>query len=119
MKSIRDLIYWQYAKIISESAGAGKRNRGFVMDCFKKLQNGDIHWSTSIREYVGEYESPRVCGYCGAKKELTLEHILPRTRGGSDSSDNTVLVCRECNSSKGIGGCTSGLTLRIDMVCPG
>ena len=49
VKSIRDLIFWQYAKIISESAGAGKRQYGFVMDRFKKLVSGEISWSTSIR----------------------------------------------------------------------
>ena len=48
-----------------------------------------------------EHESPGICGYCGAKKELTLEHILPRLGGGPDSPDNAVLVCGECNSSKG------------------
>jgi len=56
VKSFRDLIYWQYAKIISESAGAGKRQYGFVMDRFKKLVSGEISWSTSIREYVKERE---------------------------------------------------------------
>jgi len=56
VKSIRDLIFWQYAKIISESAGAGKRQYGFVMDRFKKLTSEEISWSTSIREYVKERE---------------------------------------------------------------
>jgi hypothetical protein len=37
-KTIRDLIYWQYAKIIGESAGFGKKQFAFVMDLFKKLQ---------------------------------------------------------------------------------
>lgn len=40
IKYIRDLIYWQYAKIIADSAGMGKKNRGFVMSRFKKLQEG-------------------------------------------------------------------------------
>jgi hypothetical protein len=52
VKTIRDLIYWQYAKIISESAGHGKKNYGFIMSQFKKLQSGDIEWSGSIREYI-------------------------------------------------------------------
>lgn len=101
VRTICDLIFWQYAKIISESAGAGKRNYGFVMDRFKKLQSGDIHWSTSIREYVKEHEMPGTCVYCGAEKDLTLEHILPTSRGGPDSPDNAVWVCKKCNSSKG------------------
>ena len=40
VKTIQDLIFWQYAKIISESAGIGKNQYGFVMDRFKKLSSG-------------------------------------------------------------------------------
>ena len=101
VKTIRDLIYWQYAKVISESAGAGKTRYGFVMDRFKKLTSGEISWSTSIREYMREREKAEECIYCGSKKDLTLDHILPRSRGGPESPDNAVWVCRSCNSSKG------------------
>ncbi len=101
VRSVRDLIFWQYAKIISESAGAGKRQYGFVMDRFKKLTSGEIQWSTSIREYVKERTKPDECIYCGNKTDLTLEHILPRSRGGPDTTDNAVMVCKSCNSSKG------------------
>jgi hypothetical protein len=95
------LIFWQYAKIISESAGYGKKQFGFVMDRFKKLSSGEISWSGSIREYVKEREKEDEYIYCGKKGDLTLEHILPRCRGGVDSPDNAVFVCKSCNSSKG------------------
>lgn len=101
VKSVRDLIFWQYAKIISESAGTGKKNYGFVMNRFKKLQSGEINWSTSIREYIKERENPNNCIYCGSEGDLTLEHILPQCRCGLDSPDNAVWACKECNSSKG------------------
>jgi len=101
VKTIRDLIFWQYAKIISESAGYGKKQFGFVMNRFKKLSVGEINWSTSIREYVKEREQKDVCIYCGNRKDLTLEHILPRVRGGPDIPDNAVWACKSCNSSKG------------------
>jgi hypothetical protein len=101
VKNIRDLIYWQYAKIIAESAHFGKKNYGFIMSKYKELQMGSINWSTSIREYVKEHEIPDQCIYCGDIKELTLEHILPRSRGGEDIPDNVVWVCQSCNSSKG------------------
>lgn len=101
VKTIRDLIYWQYAKIISESAGYGKRQYGFIMNRFKGLQSGKISWSTSIREYIKEREKLDICIYCGSKSNLTLEHVLPRSRGGPDTTDNVVWVCKRCNSSKG------------------
>ncbi|PIT84883.1 HNH endonuclease [Candidatus Micrarchaeota archaeon CG10_big_fil_rev_8_21_14_0_10_45_29] len=101
VKTIRDLIFWQYAKMISESSGFGKNNYGFMMDRYKKLKNEEISWSSSIREYLKEKECPNACAYCGSKKKLTLEHILLRSRGGPDISENAVMVCKSCNSSKG------------------
>lgn len=100
VKTPRDLIFWQYAKIISESAGVGKKNFRFVMNRFKKLQTGEIRWSTSIREYVKEKEKPGECIYCGTKTELVVDHLLPRSRGGPDHPDNAAFVCTRCNSSK-------------------
>jgi hypothetical protein len=101
VKTIQDLIFWQYAKIISESAGYGKSQYGFIMNRFKKLVSGEINWSTSIREYIKEREQQDICIYCGKKGNLTLEHILPRSRGGPDTADNAVFVCKTCNCSKG------------------
>ena len=42
VKSIKDLIFWQYAKIISQSAGFGKNNYRFMMSRFYKLKKGEI-----------------------------------------------------------------------------
>jgi 5-methylcytosine-specific restriction endonuclease McrA len=44
------------------------------------------------------------CQYCGAKHPagvLTLDHVLPRSRGGKTSWENIVTACSECNSTKG------------------
>jgi 5-methylcytosine-specific restriction endonuclease McrA len=43
------------------------------------------------------------CQYCGSvpdKSDLTLDHILPRSRGGGDSWENLVLACARCNVKK-------------------
>ena len=101
VKTIRDLIFWQYAIIISESAGFGIKARAFQMKKFKELQSGNIVWSTSVREWLKEYEKPDECIYCHSKTDLTTEHILPRSRGGPDTVDNVIRVCKSCNSSKG------------------
>ena len=39
------------------------------------------------------------CQYCGAAAE-NLDHVVPRSRGGSHSWDNVVAACRRCNSRK-------------------
>lgn len=100
VKTIRDLIYWQYSKIISHSAGFGKNNWRFIMDKFKKLQQGEIFWN-EIREYIKEREKTNECIFCGSKENLTLEHLFPRSLGGPDNEKNIVWVCKKCNSSKG------------------
>jgi len=44
------------------------------------------------------------CQYCGEKKaagQLTLDHILPRSRGGDNSPVNIVTACVPCNQRKG------------------
>ncbi len=101
VKSIKDLIFWQYAKIISQSAGFGQIKFVFMMSRFQKLKNGDIKWSSSIQEWIKENERRDVCYYCNKEDEnLTVEHILPLSRGGLDHPDNTVWICQDCNLKK-------------------
>lgn len=104
VKTVRQVIFWQYAKIISESAGMGKQNYGMIMSTYKKLCNEDISWSSSVREWLLEKDQDNVCIYCGEKKELTTDHILPKVCGGEDIPDNVIRVCKSCNSSKGSKG---------------
>ena len=42
------------------------------------------------------------CKKCGEGRDLTLDHILPIARGGDDSLGNLQILCRICNSEKGI-----------------
>ncbi len=41
------------------------------------------------------------CQYCGAKENLTIDHVLPSSRGGIDSWENLVCACTSCNTKKG------------------
>jgi 5-methylcytosine-specific restriction endonuclease McrA len=41
----------------------------------------------------------RRCAYCG-KRADTIDHVIPRSRGGAHSWDNCVAACRTCNSRK-------------------
>jgi len=101
VKTIKDEIFWQYAKLISKSAGFGIDGRAFQMNRFIALRDGKIKWSTTIREWVKEHEKPNVCIYCDTKGDLSVEHILPQCCGGPNIPDNAVKVCKKCNSSKG------------------
>jgi 5-methylcytosine-specific restriction endonuclease McrA len=44
------------------------------------------------------------CQYCGVtppRKELTIDHVLPRSRGGNTTWENVVTACQKCNGRKG------------------
>jgi len=41
------------------------------------------------------------CQYCGKPQELTVDHILPRSRGGQDTWVNLTTACTKCNQKKG------------------
>lgn len=41
------------------------------------------------------------CQYCGTSEKLTLDHVLPRSRGGRDTWENLVTACMPCNNRKG------------------
>ncbi|HEY9839101.1 MAG TPA: HNH endonuclease [Candidatus Obscuribacterales bacterium] len=41
------------------------------------------------------------CQYCGSTSTLTLDHVMPVSRGGKSSWENVVTACYPCNSRKG------------------
>ena len=56
----------------------------------------------------------RNCAICGTEARLTIDHIIPLTRGGSKSSDNLQVLCHSCNSIKG----TKTLPFQLKMKFP-
>lgn len=41
------------------------------------------------------------CQYCGARHDLTFDHVMPRSLGGVTSWENVVAACAPCNLRKG------------------
>jgi len=41
------------------------------------------------------------CQYCGTTKDLTIDHVIPRSKGGKSTWTNLVTACKKCNSKKG------------------
>ena len=52
-------------------------------------------WRRKIKE-KWDYE----CAYCGSEKNLTMDHVVPRSKGGVDFTKNVVCCCHDCNQSK-------------------
>ena len=60
------------------------------------------------------------CAYCGQKsKKLTIDHVVPRSKGGKSSFENCVAACRSCNNKKGSYTCREAkMFLRVKPTAP-
>lgn len=60
------------------------------------------------------------CQYCGQRKDLTFDHVVPRSRGGVTSWENVVAACSRCNLAKGARSLRqAGMHLRATPRRPG
>lgn len=41
------------------------------------------------------------CQYCGSKNDLTIDHVIPKSKGGQNTWENLVACCTSCNLKKG------------------
>jgi len=41
------------------------------------------------------------CQYCGSVVNLTVDHVIPKSRGGEETWENLVTACVKCNNKKG------------------
>ncbi|WP_312284117.1 RNA-guided endonuclease IscB, partial [Candidatus Igneacidithiobacillus taiwanensis] len=65
-----------------------------------EYQQGEL-FGYEVREYLLE-KWGRKCAYCGAENvPLEIDHIHPRSKGGSDRISNLTLACSPCNRKKG------------------
>jgi len=68
----------------------------------KKGKGG--HWISDAKRYAIYQRDGFACVYCGASARdgngLSIDHVRPRTLGGSDEATNLVTACLECNAAK-------------------
>lgn len=65
-----------------------------------EYQQGELA-GYETREYLLE-KFNRTCAYCGKKDiPLEIEHIIPRSKGGSNRISNLTVACHDCNQAKG------------------
>jgi 5-methylcytosine-specific restriction endonuclease McrA len=59
------------------------------------------------------------CCYCSSKKDLTIDHVIPRSKGGKNTWKNLVTCCKKCNKEKDDKSLEdSGLVLRHNPTTP-
>lgn len=52
-------------------------------------------WKKSIKDSWNHQ-----CAYCKSSENLTLDHVIPNIKGGTDTTNNMVCCCKTCNQSK-------------------
>lgn len=70
----------------------------FIMFNLRALRSSDAKrlWRQTIFERDGHR-----CVYCGSNEHLTIDHLVPKCRGGKTTDENCVTACRACNQAKG------------------
>jgi 5-methylcytosine-specific restriction endonuclease McrA len=71
-----------------------------VLTAFNRFVKREVRLS---RKNIFERDQS-TCQYCGkrfSKSDFTIDHVMPRSRGGRDTWENLVLACVKCNVKKG------------------
>ena len=105
---IADILTW--VERIRKFCPIGNLSQELVRFDTQQMQNPEISGTEyqqgelagyEVREYLLE-KYHRTCQYCSAKDvPLEVEHIVPKSRGGSNRVSNLTLSCRKCNQKKG------------------
>lgn len=107
IETVREHIAWAYANLARAHAALdqGVLKYGRIHHMIRaKMYNGLVSGKMSMRTI---YDDERVkmrfgqtCCYCGSSHKMSIDHLIPRIKGGPDSADNLVWSCQPCNSSK-------------------
>lgn len=105
-----EYLYWCYASMqmlmVALKRGLSEYDRSCYAlreKYFKGYKEGRFSPSSLVNNTIARFSDLSVCWYCGASvpaSGLTRDHVLPLSKGGSDSPDNIFMVCSRCNSSK-------------------
>ncbi len=100
------LVYLNKAELITEASGLVLRtvSKTFPMPSIIRLcsyVNVPFRGAVMLSRQNIFKRDGYSCQYCGSLKDLTMDHVHPRSRQGKSSWDNLVTACRTCNSRKG------------------
>jgi 5-methylcytosine-specific restriction endonuclease McrA len=64
--------------------------------------NPERHWKMPPVNRRGVLTRDKyLCQYCGSRHNLTMDHVIPRSKGGQHTWENVVAACVKCNGMKG------------------
>jgi hypothetical protein len=106
--TVRAILADSYANLAMAHMAIGQRDQKYGRQHFMvraKLRKGINAGTMSMRPIADDEKLkmvlPQACSYCGAEDRLSVDHLVPSSRGGPNAGENLVWACRSCNSSKG------------------
>jgi len=63
-----------------------------------------LHNRPHKKQVLASRDGGALCRYCGSRqklRKLTIDHVIPRSHGGTHALENLVLACGPCNAAKG------------------
>lgn len=84
----------------------GTPNFQFLMPYVIRLLDYDsvpVKWSLKFSRYHILIRDNYMCQYCRiplSRSDLTIDHVIPKSRGGKTTWENCVASCRDCNREK-------------------
>lgn len=108
VETVREIIYLSYANLAMAHTAVTNRQEKYSTfnymiraKLLKGLTDGTMNIRSIFDDEKIKLQTGQVCNYCGASKNLTLDHIFPKKFILEDTAENLVFACKTCNSSKG------------------
>lgn len=101
-------LHWSYANLAMAHAAlnSGAKKYGpfpyyqIRAKLFAGLNSGTMAIGLLLDDERLKVLSSAYCAYCGKTNPDTVDHLLPRAKGGDHRGENLVACCRDCNSAK-------------------
>lgn len=107
LDTVKSKLSWSYANLARAHAALDEGAIQYTQQhhiirarLYGGMMSGKLKMRSLYDDERLKMTLPQACVYCGAPSTLSLDHLLPRVRGGRDEADNLVWACRTCNSSK-------------------
>jgi hypothetical protein len=116
--ALSDAAFRQLTRDICEWSKTGRTENPLVLEFLanRMIRRAPRHWlpealqpllrrhrrkiPTDVRELVLARDG-HACHHCASRENLTLDHIVPWSMGGTDDESNLQTLCQPCNSRKG------------------
>jgi 5-methylcytosine-specific restriction endonuclease McrA len=106
------LVWKETADTIELDGDRVLRSQHFVFPCpsvirlrsyidVRKRRYGSGSGNMRAKIFMRDRYRCQYCGHKGTAFDLSIDHILPRSRGGRTTPENLCVACRPCNSRKG------------------